>query len=147
MSAPHSPLSLVLRDLARVVRESFPGSGPIDDVKIAFRNGKKLQLPVFDGGGTGADAELTEAGDSPVGLAAAFVPNALQCDVLTALDGKALRTDALVVRIGCERSQLFKKPGGIQELREQGLVDNHPRVGYFRPDAPPAELVEQPRPA
>jgi hypothetical protein len=69
-----------------------------------------------------------------------FEPNALQADVLCALEGKALRTDALAREIGCDRTQLFRKPGGVQELREHGLLDNDPGHGYYRPDAPPAEL-------
>jgi hypothetical protein len=74
----------------------------------------------------------------------AFVPNAIQADILTVLDGAALRTDALAAKIGCERSQLFKKPGGIQELKEHGLVASHPRLGYYRSDAPPQELASSP---
>lgn len=71
-----------------------------------------------------------------------FVPDAFQQGVLVALEGQALRTDALAAALGGDRSRLFKKPkGGLQELREQGLVSHHPRLGYYRPDAPPEELV------
>ena len=38
-----------------------------------------------------------------------------------------------------DRRRLFK-PGGISELKENGFVENHPRIGYYRPDAPPPEL-------
>jgi hypothetical protein len=70
-----------------------------------------------------------------------FVPNALQEAILEALDGRALRTDGLAERVDVSRSQLFIKPtGGLHELREHGLIDNHPRLGYYRPSAPPPEL-------
>jgi hypothetical protein len=45
-----------------------------------------------------------------------FVPTPFQRAVLEALDGKALRTDALVSIVG-DRSRLFRKIGGLQELQ------------------------------
>ncbi len=74
---------------------------------------------------------------------AAFVPTANQDLILDALAGKGLRTDALCAAAGLERSQLFRKPkGGLQELKDQGLVAHNDRLGYFRPDDPPPELAE-----
>lgn len=67
--------------------------------------------------------------------ATAFVPTPFQQDILDALEGKGLRTDALAAKVG-DRSRLFR-PEGLPELRQHGRVDHHPRVGYFRPDAPP----------
>lgn len=67
-----------------------------------------------------------------------FVPSPFQAGILKVLDGKAMRTDALGAAVG-DRSRLFKD-NGIAELREKGLVAHHPRLGFFRPDAPPAEL-------
>jgi hypothetical protein len=70
-----------------------------------------------------------------------FVPNDAQACVLEALAGKALKTTPLSEAAGVNRSQMFRHPGGLQELRDRGLVDLHPRAGYFRPDAPPDELI------
>jgi hypothetical protein len=70
---------------------------------------------------------------------AAFVLTPFQQDILDALDGKALRTDALGHAVG-DRSRLFRRPGGIHELRERGFVHHHHRLGFYRPDAPPPEL-------
>ena len=72
--------------------------------------------------------------------AATFIPTQLQEDVLTALDGRALRTDALAHRCHGNRRSLFRDPGGLHELRRQGLVDHHHRIGYYRADALPPEL-------
>lgn len=72
-----------------------------------------------------------------------FVPNEVQAGVLAALEGKALTTDALAAKVPCDRRQLFRKPGGLEELKGQGLIRNHPRLGYYRPDAPPPELTEE----
>lgn len=69
-----------------------------------------------------------------------FVPTGTQEDVLAALAGKALRTDALAAKADVNRRTLFRQRGGLPELREHGLVDWHPRLGYFRPDALPPEL-------
>ena len=71
-----------------------------------------------------------------------FIPNSLQQAVLDALDGKGLRTDALLNKIDSSRRQLFKVPGGLPELQEEGLVDHHRRVGFYRPDAPPPEVTQ-----
>lgn len=68
-----------------------------------------------------------------------FVPTAFQEAILTALEGRALRTDALGHEVR-DRSRLFRHPGGLKELREQGLVAHHPRLGYYRPDAPPEQF-------
>jgi hypothetical protein len=70
-----------------------------------------------------------------------FVPNVFQESVLEALEGKALRTDALGAAVG-DRGRLYK-PGGLKELREAGMVKHHPRLGFYRPDAPPEELIDE----
>ena len=46
--------------------------------------------------------------------------------------------DALGAAVG-DRSRLYK-PGGLKELREQGMVDHNARLGFFRPDCPPQDL-------
>lgn len=69
-----------------------------------------------------------------------FVPTPFQAGILDALEGRALKTEALAAEVG-DRRRLFK-PGGIKELKEKGLVKNHSRIGYYRPDAPPPEIEE-----
>lgn len=59
---------------------------------------------------------------------------------LEALDGKAMRTDALAAAVG-DRSRLFKA-GGLEELQQQGLVKHHKRLGFYRPDALPPRLAD-----
>ncbi len=68
-----------------------------------------------------------------------FIPTEFQQELLRALKGKALRTDALAAKLDCPSSRLFKHPGGLPELQEHGLVAHNKRLGYYRPDAPPAE--------
>jgi len=66
-----------------------------------------------------------------------FVPTPLQSAILDALDGKAMKKQALADEVcGGEGTRLYRK-GGINELREIGRVDHKHGVGYFRPDAPP----------
>jgi hypothetical protein len=70
-----------------------------------------------------------------------FVPSPTQVHILNALDGKALKQAALVKKTGISQGQLHpKNKTGLTELRDLGYVDHHPRVGYYRPDAPPPEL-------
>jgi predicted Rossmann fold nucleotide-binding protein DprA/Smf involved in DNA uptake len=66
-----------------------------------------------------------------------WVPTDNQLAILDALEGKALKTESLVRASGVERRTLFRE---LPELRERGLVQSHPRLGYVRPDAPPEEL-------
>jgi hypothetical protein len=77
-----------------------------------------------------------------------LVPNKFQRAILFFLDKRALRTGALADELASlagapygkdPRRRLFK-PRGLLELKESGLVKNHPKVGFYRPDAPPPEL-------
>jgi hypothetical protein len=77
----------------------------------------------------------------PRGPLPPFTPTGLQQDILRALDGKALRTDALAHKADCDRGQMFRK-GGLKELRERGLVAHCKELGFYRPDRPPCELNE-----
>jgi hypothetical protein len=88
-----------------------------------------------------ANRELTDALERVVGPPAlpSFIPTPFQQEILAALKGKGLRTDALVAKLECGRSRLYADPGGLPELQENGLVSHHKRVGYYRPDAPPTD--------
>ena len=77
-----------------------------------------------------------DAGGSGSAVPRPFEPNEMQDAILECLDGKCLRTDALATASGYDRRKLFRKPGGLAELQEQGLVANDPARGYYRPDAP-----------
>ena len=67
-----------------------------------------------------------------------FVPNTLQASILSVLDGRALKKQPLANEVcGGEGSRLYRKDG-IKELMALGKVANKPRLGYYRPDAPPA---------
>jgi hypothetical protein len=58
--------------------------------------------------------------------------------MLKAIEGRALLTDDWVKRSGVGKRTLMKlKP----ELEKRGLVKHHPRLGFYRPDAPPPELT------
>ena len=73
-----------------------------------------------------------------------FIPTPLQAAILDALDGKAMKKQALADEVCAgEGTRLYRK-GGIKELRDIGRVDHKHGVGYFRPDAPPAELTAAP---
>lgn len=77
----------------------------------------------------------------------AFVPTPLQAAILKALNGSALKKQPLALEVcGGEGTRLYK-PGGINELRAEGLVDHRNGVGYFRPDAPPPYSVQRRKPS
>jgi len=71
-----------------------------------------------------------------------FIPGDLQELILEALDGVAMKTGDLKRSLP-SKARLFQKPGGIQELRDKGLVKHHQRLGYYRPDAPPEVLAKK----
>lgn len=65
-------------------------------------------------------------------------PSELQWDIWNALDGRGMTADDLVATLAISRPTLFKKPGGIQQLLDIGILANdRAHGGYFRPDAPP----------
>lgn len=91
-----------------------------------------------------ANREMANALEQVVGEqedAGEFHPTDFQREILTALKGKALTSNALAVLIGCHKPQLYKDPGGIHELVEEGLVQHQKRLGYYRPDEPPPEII------
>jgi hypothetical protein len=75
------------------------------------------------------------------GVVPVFIPTALQERILAALEGKALTLDALAEKLDADRSNLHRR--ALKELMRCGLVGNHLRVGYYRPDAPPAKYADQ----
>lgn len=93
-------------------------------LRIDLDDGEQIRMPI---------AEV------PASVSEPFIPNAFQMGILDALEGRALRTDALGAEVG-DRGRLFRRPGGLPELQEQGLVAHHKRVGYYRPDCSPPEL-------
>jgi hypothetical protein len=126
-------LDQFLRDLQQYFIAEF-GRTPTS-VVVKFSD-TKLSLP-FPLATVRAEppASAVDASSAP------WLPTAFQQSILDALDGRALRADALGDEVG-DRGRLYKKPGGIQELRDHGLVAHHPRRGYYRPDAPPPELED-----
>lgn len=129
-----------IEEAAEVLREfvahHYPGR-TLTELKLLFNDGKKMNYLLPAGPilvQTSPDQNRTN-GDS-------FVPTTFQEEVLAALEGRALRTDALGNAVG-DRSRLFRNPGGLKELRKYNLVKHHPRLGYYRPDAPPEELPNE----
>jgi hypothetical protein len=74
--------------------------------------------------------------------ASVFIPSPLQEAILAALNGKGLRAEALALRCDVNKSQLYNVKGAIPELQEEGLIAHHPRVGYYRLDAPPPNVAQ-----
>jgi hypothetical protein len=66
-----------------------------------------------------------------------FVPNEFQRSILRALESRALKKQPLAGEVcNGEGSRLYRN-GGIKELIAEGKVCHKPRLGYYRPDAPP----------
>lgn len=87
-------------------------------------------------------SELIQFMENSLGVESSpFVPNAFQKAILAALDKKGLRTDALAAKVG-DRRRLFKDPGGLPELMDEGMVAHHKRIGYYRTDSPPQDLTQ-----
>lgn len=121
----------LFRELQRWVAEDYPGLAPVE-VIVVLSSGQRARLPVPPAVPAVAAPKAAEP----------FVPNVIQRAVLDALDGKAMTSTKLGDLVGDKR-RLFKKPGGLEELRAEGLVEHHSRLGYYRPDSPPPELEEE----
>lgn len=161
MQSPPSWEETVCR-LQQFIGQVRPGRYGLH-ITITLDNGDRVPMllpqPAFPAGGMGgaggAAPALATPAPPPAEVPApqeeppTFVPNAMQGDILAVLDGKAMRTDALAHAVGVNRSSLFRKPnGGMDELKREGYIDIHPRLGYYRLDAPPEELLgeESPQP-
>jgi len=90
------------------------------------------QSPTFDASNVELQCGLELAEVLPE-----FVGNDFQLQIMKALDGRALSKQSLADEVcGGEGSRLYRK-GGIKELVESGFIANKPRLGYYRPNAPP----------
>lgn len=130
MSMPAPSLPEMLATVKAFVQASLPGE-EADEVVVLLRSGKRLRVPFS--AGIVAAAPCAEPG------ASAFNPSEFQADLLAALEGCALRTDALAAKADCDRRRLFR-PGGLKDLQAAGWVAHDPAAGYFRPDVPPEGL-------
>jgi hypothetical protein len=65
----------------------------------------------------------------------------LQRDIMKALDGAAMKIEPLANAVSGRDTKRLYKAGGLQELRDRGDVAHRHGVGYYRPDAPPGDLV------
>ena len=99
---------------------------------VAIKPGKSLRL---------VPAEQQSA-DVP-NQTSEFVSNKFQRSILNALAGRALNKEQLANEVcNGEGSRLYNsktRKGDLNELRDLGLVQHKPRLGYYRPDAPPAD--------
>lgn len=71
-----------------------------------------------------------------------FVANQFQREILNALEGRAMKKQALADEVcGGEGSRLYrsgrKRKGDLNELRDLGRVAHKVGLGYYRPDALP----------
>ena len=90
---------------------------------------KQLQAPT-------SDRVQEPTNDTP------FVPTPLQERILKALDGKALKKQKLADEVCNGEGTTLYRPGGIKELRDLGLVNHKPGVGYYRPNKPPPNAMQ-----
>ncbi len=136
MSGPSLPEALA--QLRAAIERDFPGFVPAR-LTVRSLDDQVIHLPI-PRGAPAAPVPAPETASSQEEHYAPFVATPFQEAILRALDGKALRTDALGARVG-DRGRLYK-PGGLRELQERGMVCNHPRLGHYRPDVPPPQLAE-----
>jgi len=122
------------------IAANYPGDRPTK-FKVRLMSGEWVTLPLpccstqpSQPIGTNGGRTLVERDASD------FVPHPVQKAILDALDGQAMRTEDLAGIVG-GRSRLFDKKNGLQQLKDLGLIRNHMRLGFYRPDSPPDELA------
>lgn len=105
-------------------------------VVIHLHDGRKVQLPFPPQQMASPAPPAPPAAEAPEPV---WVPSAFQKAILAALAGKALKMTLLGAAVADARR--LKDSRALPELVERGLVELHPRLGYYRPDAPPPELA------
>lgn len=126
-------LTELARAAAAAVRDSFPGETAVS-LTVRLASGRRVVLPV-----AAATAGACPALSTPEAVPAEpFVLTAFQEAILAALEGQAMRTRTLGAAVG-DVGRLYK-PGGLRELQERDRVRLHPRMGHYRPDAPPPSI-------
>ncbi len=134
--------ALTIPEALAILRQTLavqcPGFVPVQ-ITIKGASGK-LSWPFLDHG-------CPEPATSRSATADDFLPNEVQTAILESLEGKFMRTEQLAAAVATAlgiddaRNRMFKKPGGIQELKDKGMVKNHPRRGYYSTVAPPEEIA------
>jgi hypothetical protein len=102
-------------------------------LSLRLADGRKLIVPI-------SDIEATVSDPTPVNGPPVFVPTRLQKAILSALDGKALRKEALAEACELKGAPQLYQDGGINELRNLGMVYRHRRFPA-RPREAPLECV------
>ena len=137
-----APRRLSLEDVLQTIRdymdENFPDE-PVRRVILHFGDGRRIDQAMPRAPRTATPAPGPASAAAPPVLPP-FEPNEMQAAILESLAGVAMRTDALADATGYNRCSLFRKPGGVAELQEQGLICHSKAAGYYRPDAPPENL-------
>ncbi len=123
--------------LGRWQQANLPGTLTVE-VSLRLATGAVLPMPFVAGQTIQLPTPAVPA--PPADDWQPFVPTPFQRAILAALDGKAMHARALGTAVG-DASRLYK-PGGVQELRERGLVELHARLGFYRPDVPPQEISD-----
>lgn len=77
-------------------------------------------------------------------IAPPFIQTPLQAAILRALNGKALKKQPLADVVCKGDGTALYRHGDLKELRDLGRVHHKPRVGFFRPDAPPPDSAAPP---
>lgn len=137
MSLSNPDITDVLSVVRAYILSRLPGEVP-EELVVKLASGRRFTSPV-PAPGVELPQRRSELGSGRE-PAEPFIPTPYQQAILEALEGKALRTDGLANLVG-DRSRLFRHPGGLKELQEQGLVAHHKRLGFYRPDVPPEELA------
>jgi hypothetical protein len=75
--------------------------------------------------------------EPPAAPPGVFEPSELQGDIIEALEWKGMTAGKLATAVGVSERYLYRKPGGLAELIDHGMIRNTHGVGYWRPDAPP----------
>lgn len=120
--------SLVLSTLQRVLTEALK-------VNAGY-------TPTLEGVRDGHPRDVESASPS----AEPLVLDARQKRILEVLAGKALRAQAIADACGFEKNKLYQKRADgsqpLSELVDHRLVIKDRKVGFYRPDAPPPNVVQ-----
>ena len=113
----------------------------IDDLTLIAKEIKAPSTAIFERKGKADPYPFQLADSETVAEPEQLILNNTCLGILNALDGKAMRVQQLADAVTESETTRLYRDGLLKILKANGKIVHDPKIGYYRPDAPPPERV------